>query len=185
MSSELAIAVARPIESDAEALASFIARHSPESGQNGMPHFGISRKANPGEIAENSLARWNRRLDEPNWGRCWLLWSSGPRSVVGHCELRGGRAAAELHRAVLGMGILQAHTHQGWGTRLVAEAIAWARARDLAWIDLGVFENNLPARGLYKKMGFVEVGARSDAFHLEDGTVITDIHMALDLRRAR
>jgi len=104
--------------------------------------------------------------------------------VVGHLELRGGRITAEMHRATLGMGLGRAYTGQGYGRRLVEVAVRWAREdAGLSWIDLGVFAGNERARRLYQRMGFVQQGAREDAFRIDAGVSVTDIQMALDLRR--
>ena len=103
--------------------------------------------------------------------------------VVGHLELRGGRVLAEMHRATLGMGLLGAYTGQGHGSRLVEAAVRWARDEaGLRWIDLGVFAGNTPARKLYARMGFVEIGQRPDAFRLDAGPSIDDVQMTLKLR---
>jgi RimJ/RimL family protein N-acetyltransferase len=154
--------------------------HVAESGREGSPHFTISRTLNREEMREAVHARWMRSLDEPLWGRTWLLIHPAGRRVVGHVELRGGRMPAELHRALLGMGIERAFTAKGNGQRLIDTAIAWAReTRRLSWIDLGVFANNIPARKLYARTGFVEAGLRRDAFHVDDGVTVDDITMTL------
>ena len=44
-------------------------------------------------------------------------------------------------------------------------------------MELGVLEDNDKARGLYKKMGFVESGRLPGAFQLDDGTEIGEISM--------
>lgn len=166
---------------DPEAYARHVVEHMAESGRGGMPHFAISRVWSRDEVRSGFVGRLAKNLDEPLWGRSWLLLSQ--RRVVGHLELRGGRVPAEMHRATLGMGILRAYTGQGHGQRLVAEAVRWARDdAGLRWIDLGVFSNNHPARRLYAKMGFVEVGLREDAFHLDAGPEIDDVQMTLRLR---
>src|SRR5262249_16983551 len=121
--------------------------------------------------------------EEPLWGRAWLLvQDQPPRRVAGHVELRGGRIRAELHRATLGMGIRRAFTGKGYGRALLERAIAWARDEaHLAWIDLGVFTGNDPARRLYDRFGFVEVGRRIDAFRTDSGVSIEDVQMSLAL----
>ena len=113
-----------------------------------------------------------------------MLLGPGGELVVGHVELRGGRVPAELHRATLGMGLMRAFTAQGHGRRLCEVALRWARdTAELEWIDLGVFADNTPARQLYRRMGFVEVGVREDAFHLRDaGVAVDDVQMTLRLR---
>ena len=80
------------------------------------------------------------------------------------------------------MGIQRAFTGQGHGQRLIEVAVRWARDEaKLAWIDLGVFAHNLPARKLYRRMGFVEQGLHRDAFRLDAGLSVDDIQMTLEL----
>jgi RimJ/RimL family protein N-acetyltransferase len=166
---------------DPDAYARHMVEHMAESGRAGSPHFAISRTWARDEVRTSFVARLAKTLDEPLWGRAWILVDG--RRVVGHIELRGGRVPAELHRATLGMGMLRALTGQGHGRRLVDTAVRWARdeAR-LEWIDLGVFSGNTPARKLYQRAGFVEIGVRQDAFHLDAGPSIDDVLMVLKLR---
>jgi RimJ/RimL family protein N-acetyltransferase len=179
----------------AGALAAHLVEHRAESGQEGSPHFGLPNGAPVEEVQQRLLERWSRRIDEPLWGRAWLLWSGEPprpspagitpsdARVVGHVELLGGRVRAELHRATLGIGLLRPYTGQGYGRRLMEVAIAWARDEaGLDHIDLGVFVGNDRARKLYERMGFVAQWTRRDAFRV-DGVVIDDIQMTLALRR--
>lgn len=168
---------------DAGAFASHLVRHLGESGRGGSAVFAPTPTPSHWEIREACELRWARPLREPLWGRAWLL-RTGEGVVVGHAELRGGRIAAEQHRATLGMGIERPFTGQGQGTRLLAECIRWARSEaSLAWLDLGVFAGNDAARRLYDRAGFVEIGPRVDAFRLEGGESVTDVLMSLDLRR--
>ena len=166
---------------DPDAYAQHIVEHMAESGRGGLPHFAISRVWSRDEVRTSFIGRLAKGLDEPLWGRAWLLVDE--RRIVGHIELRGGRVPAEMHRTTLGMGMLRAFTGQGHGARLVETAVRWARDEaGLRWIDLGVFSANAPARKLYARMGFVEVGLREDAFHLDAGPKIDDVQMALRLR---
>jgi RimJ/RimL family protein N-acetyltransferase len=166
---------------DPEAYARHIVEHMAESGRGGSPHFALARVWSVEEVRAAFAERLSRSLDEPLWGRAWLLFDE--RRVVGHLELRGGRVPAEMHRATLGMGLMRAFTARGQGARLVEEAVRWARDEaGLRWIDLGVFATNAPARKLYARMGFVELGVRQDAFRLEAGPIIDDVQMALRLR---
>ncbi len=186
-SPSLALRPARP--ADARDFADHVAAHMAESGRGGSHHFAIARAIDPEEVRESAKARWSRPLDEPLWARAWLLSTepsvfdrARPGCVVGHLELRGGRVPAELHRAVLAMGIQRPFTGQGHGRRLMDAAIAWARdVAHLSWIDLGVFANNEPARRLYARVGFVEVGVQRDAFRVDDGVSVDDVHMTLPL----
>jgi RimJ/RimL family protein N-acetyltransferase len=177
----LTIRVARLDGDDPDAYARHMSEHMAESGRLGSPHFAISRTWSRDDVRASLIGRLAKALDEPLWGRTWLL-RDGTR-VVGHVELRGGRVPAEMHRATLGMGILRAYTARGHGGRLLETAVRWARGEaGLSFIDLGVFSGNAPARKLYERMGFVVIGVRPDAFRLEAGPVIDDVLMALRLR---
>ena len=168
---------------DSVDFAAYVVEHVAESGQDGAPVFALSRTASREDVKNRALELWIRSLAEPLWGRAWLLWESGAAGrVVGHLELLGGRVPAEMHRAVLAMGIRQAFTGKGHGARLMKTAIAWGRSEaKLSWIDLGVFSGNTPARKLYTRMGFVEQGVRRDAFRVDGGISIDDIQMTLAL----
>lgn len=168
---------------DADLYADHVVRHSAESGRQGSFHFAISRTPERASVRDNARKRWDTPLNEPLWGRCFLLIDPDVAQCVGHLELRGGRFAAEMHRAVLGMGIERAHTGHGHGQRLIEVAVQFCQKHEhVCWIDLGVFEHNLPARKLYTKMGFVEIGARTDAFRIDSGLSVRDIEMTLRIR---
>lgn len=176
----ISIRLARTNEHDVDAFARHLVDHMAESGHHGAPHFAPTRSLSRDEVRIAALGRWSKPLQEPLWGRAFLLWAD--ESVVGHIELRGGRIQAEMHRATLGMGIARAFIGQGHGRRLIETAVAWAcEEAKLAWIDLGVFAHNERARRLYQRFGFVELGAREDAFRIDAGIAVTDIHMSLDL----
>jgi RimJ/RimL family protein N-acetyltransferase len=167
---------------DLDAFSDHIVRHSAESGREGSVHFAINRSPSRASVRDSAKQRWERSLDEAQWGRCFLLLAERGR-VVGHLELRSGRFPAEMHRAVLGMGIERAYTRHGHGARLIEASIVWARDKaGLAWLDLGVFAHNTAARKLYERMGFVQNGVREDAFRIDAGIAVTDISMSLRLR---
>lgn len=178
----------------ARAFSTYLVAHGAESGKDGAPRFAIASGTSEAEIRDSAVERWSRRLDQPLWGRAWLLWSgplpaAGPSGffgasphVAGHLELRGGRIKAEFHRAVLAIGLLAPYRGQGLGRRLLDTAIAWAEDEaGLSYLDLGVFVGNDRARKLYERVGFVVQGIRRDAFRV-DGIVIDDIPMTLALR---
>ena len=179
----LPIRMVRVSGRDVDALARHMVEHMAESGREGSPHFAVSSVWVRDEVRAGMMARFARELDEPLWGRAWILLGPSESKVVGHVELRGGRVPSEMHRATVGVGILRAFTGQGHGKRLMEAAMKWARDEaELGFLDLGVFAGNAPARKLYARLGFEEVGLRREAFRLDSGVVVDDVQMALKLR---
>lgn len=131
------------------------------------------------ERLANAKARAVRTTGELDWLRVFLAVTAEGQ-VVGHADLQGGKIAAELHRATVGLGVERRHHRRGLGERLMTTAIAWARREGLAWMDLGVFSGNDPAIALYQKLGFVEVGRTPDRFRVGDAS-LTDVSMTLRL----
>jgi RimJ/RimL family protein N-acetyltransferase len=168
---------------DARAFADHLGLHVAQSGKDDSPHFAVTTHVDRQEIRDAALARWSRSLLEPLWGRAFGLFEDGaPPVLVGHLELRGGRVEAELHRAVLSMGLQRSHVGQGHGRALLDHAIAWSRDEaKLSTLELGVFSGNHRARRLYERVGFVPIGVRHDAFRLAGGVVVDDILMELAL----
>ena len=168
-------------DTDFPALFGHMCRHGDESGRNGDVIFRPRSQhevMDEVQISQRHRAAWARGLDQPLWLRTWGVVVDN--AIVGHLDLNGGRLPAELHRATLGMGIERVARRKGHGRALIETAIAWGRAHDLAWLDLGVFAHNQPARALYAAMGFVEVGTMRDQFRV-DGVSIDDITMTLAL----
>ncbi len=168
-------------ESDFPGLFGHICRHADESGRDGdiifrprSQHEVLDEVA----IGERHRTAWARGLEQPQWMRTWAVFVDN--RIVGHVDLDGGRIPAELHRCTLGMGIERRARRKGWGKQLLDTAIASARANQLAWIDLGVFAHNEPARALYASAGFVEVGRVKDQFRV-DGIKTDDVSMTLAL----
>ncbi len=165
---------------DIPALADHFAAHFAESGRDGGPGF-TPYASDYAFDAARMRERFERALALPcsdvDWKRAWA--ASLDSDVVGHIVLHGAALASQLHRATIGMGIREPHRHQGLGTRLLSDAITWARgSADLVWLDLGVFAHNAPARALYERHGFQQYGLRRDCFRV-DGHCLDDIEMTL------
>lgn len=158
--------------------------HDSESGRDGDPIFTPTtdlKRRDVDEVKSSKEKKWGQQPDQVGWERCWLLLDDqgvyGDLSLVHHIPL-----AASLHRATLMMGIQRSHRGKGFGSKLIQEALNWARqSTNIEWIDLYVFENNKPAIALYKKFNFVEQARVPDIFRIH-GQKITDIHMVLKIR---
>jgi [ribosomal protein S18]-alanine N-acetyltransferase len=82
----------------------------------------------------------------------------------------------EMH--LLNVTVAPAHQRQGWA-RFMLDALAlWSRAQGAQWLWLEVRESNAPARRLYERHGFKQVGLRKGYYpagHLqrEDAVVMS------------
>lgn len=173
-------------DADIEALHEHLARETRDNGDGGLFFSPYDPDEPPRPLTperrDATASAFARALTEPLWQRTWVLRhrASGSR-VLGSLSLYGGRLPSELHRASLGMGIEPEHRERRCGSAMVEHAVRWAREQSpLRWIDLGVFSMNARARALYKRVGFVEVSERRDAFRVR-GVSITDISMTLSL----
>jgi len=175
----------RPLDlSDIEDYYHHLLRAGRESGRDGdlifTPHEDPWNKPYDTFLKEKT-ERWSRTLLEVGWERSFALIDGD--QIFG--ELRFIHEPAiktTLHRATIAMVIERTHRGQGWGPKLMTTALDWARAQpSLDWAHLFVFEHNEPARKLYRKFGFKEVGMTMDYFRIH-GQSLNDIAMTLKLR---
>ena len=109
-------------------------------------------------------------LSQSGWRRLWLaLGEDG--EIAGHIDLRARPEMPSAHRVLLGMGVHRAARQRGLGTRLVDTALAWAEGEAFDWIDLEVLSVNQPARLLYARCGFTQVGEIADMFRIDGETL--------------
>ena len=78
--------------------------------------------------------------------------------IVGWVTIGRGRAEFVRHTAELGLGVARDYRGVGIGAALMKEAIAWARSTGIEKLCLGVRADNVVARSLYEKMGFIQEG---------------------------
>lgn len=88
--------------------------------------------------------------------------------VVGWCNIFGLPREVQAHVGVVAMGLLPEWRDKGWGTRLMQTALAAADAYGFTRIELTVYANNLRAKALYSKLGFVEEGVRRRSVRIDD-----------------
>ena len=98
--------------------------------------------------------------------------------VIGWCDVIRKPQAAVQHVGVLGMGIHPDHRRQGVGTQLIQTTIAKAWDNGLTRIELTVRADNVAARTLYQKHGFIQEGLQRRGFSV-DGEYFDVISMAL------
>ena len=108
----------------------------------------------PGErqtTAEEQRERIKAILSKDN---STILVAESNNNLVGFVTGLGGAYRRNRHSAHVVIGILQAFTGQGLGTKLLSELEMWARRQELHRLELTVMVHNERALGLYKKMGF-------------------------------
>jgi RimJ/RimL family protein N-acetyltransferase len=161
--------------------AAHMERHVAESGRSGvhfMPFLAHAADRPVGVTLDKLLLS----LNDKGWHRCWVAFNTHMDCIVGHVDLKGSELRTGLHRCQLGLGIEEPWRGQGLGNRLMDTAMAFARAEpQLHWIDLNAFATNLPARALYLRKGFIEVGCIKDRFRL-DGQSIDSVQMCLQVK---
>jgi RimJ/RimL family protein N-acetyltransferase len=101
--------------------------------------------------------------------------------VVGWCDITALPRPTTKHCGALGMGVLPAYRHKGIGTQLVHAALRKAKVYGLYRVELEVFEDNLSAIELYKKVGFKLEGRKIGAVRIDD-KYINALIMALLLQ---
>jgi len=97
--------------------------------------------------------------------------------VVARLSLARDPHPASRHVADLGVMVAEHHRHQGIGTRLLEEAVEWARSAGISKLELHVFPWNEPALRLYESFGFEREGYRKEHY-ARDGGYIDAILMA-------
>jgi RimJ/RimL family protein N-acetyltransferase len=102
--------------------------------------------------------------------------------IVGVLDFSAYTNAKTRHRGVLGISLHQSIRGEGVGEALFKKLIyEIQKVDDLTAVELSVMGENQQAYGLYKKMGFIEVGRNPRAFKISDDKFCDDIQMVLRL----
>ena len=129
-------------------------RHFHDSLKAGYPAMLLLAQALPGEVAHPPRA--------------------DGRVLLGYLVAMPG--VEEVH--LLNITVAVAHQRQGWA-RFMLDALAlWSRGQGAQWLWLEVRESNAPARSLYERCGFAQVGLRkgyypAGHFQREDAVVMS------------
>ena len=120
-----------------------------------------------------------RRLSNIENGRIIQLVAEEEGKIVGNADVTklSGR---ESHVGKLGIGVRSGYRRIGIATKLIEILIRQAKKERLKIILLAVYENNLPAITLYRKLGFKEVGRTPKGVYWK-GKYIDDIRMAIEI----
>nr|WP_272210546.1 GNAT family N-acetyltransferase [Marinicella sp. W31]MDC2876440.1 GNAT family N-acetyltransferase [Marinicella sp. W31] len=135
----------------------------------------------------------HRKRFSPAWSAGELRKLLGQKPVFGHIARHMNRVVSPpasgfvLARSVgeeseiLTICVDRNYIHNGVGWRLMVAAMQEARARGAGYMLLEVDANNGVALGLYRKLGFFEVGRRNAYYAHDDGTRSTALVLRRDL----
>ena len=110
--------------------------------------------------------------------------------LVGNADIKRVRWKLLRHVSRLSIGIHPDYQELGIGRVLMARLLGWALEGPgtshggIRRIELGVFESNTRARRLYESLGFEIEGRHRNFLRLPDGSLETDITMAMVLPAA-
>lgn len=132
---------------------------------------------------------WNRRhfhdsllsgypavmlLGEPLPGDAGLPTVPGGEVLIGYLVAMPG--VEEVH--LLNITVAPVHQHQGWARLMLDALVTWSRGQGANTLWLEVRQSNAPARRLYERYGFRQVGVRRgyypvSSFEREDAIVMS------------
>ncbi len=124
-------------------------------------------------------AKFLEGLQDDPYNRLFLALD-GDR-IVGDSSLNGSRNARLCHRRELGITVLKEYWGRGVGSGLMERMIAWARETGAEMLTLTVRTDNLRAKALYRKYGFVRCGTIPDYLRIDGKGADVDF-MVLTLR---
>jgi Acetyltransferases, including N-acetylases of ribosomal proteins len=93
------------------------------------------------------------------------------REVVGTVNIQRGIYKKNRHTASLGIAVKAEHRNRGLGSEMIRRAIRWSAEQNIIKLNLEVFSSNTGAIALYKRLGFVQEGARKNQFLIGDSFV--------------
>jgi ribosomal-protein-alanine N-acetyltransferase len=98
-------------------------------------------------------------------------------NMIGYVVMMQGVDEAEL----LDIGIAVSRQRQGWGGKLLQAMLAQAQTLGKQRVVLEVRASNVPALGLYRSIGFIEIGLRRAYYPVENSNREDAILMGLVL----
>ncbi|HAT34724.1 MAG TPA: N-acetyltransferase [Rhodospirillaceae bacterium] len=96
---------------------------------------------------------------------------------VGEAVVMGGELERNRYTATVGVGVLQAHTGNGLGRKLMEGLEFFAHKADLHRLELTVISHNPRALRLYEQMDYQVEGTRRESLYI-DGAYVDEIVMS-------
>ena len=121
-----------------------------------------------------------RLLDDPY---AIMMCAVVDGKIAGNGSINGiGSKRKIRHRCSLAIALYKDYWDLGIGTAMIGYMTVLAR--EIGWhqVDLEVVAENVKAKALYEKCGFVETGRRHNALLFDDGTYHDEILMYKNLK---
>ena len=132
----------------------------------------------PGERKKNINAINNLKHKINNASDDFILIAENRHGeIVGYIWAERGRFNRILHTAYIVIGIRKEYQQQGIGTEFFKQLDQWAKANGIVRLELTVECNNMVAKHLYEKYGFVVEGIRRKSMKL-DHEFVDEFYMA-------
>jgi ribosomal protein S18 acetylase RimI-like enzyme len=132
----------------------------------------------PAELTDERFAQKIAALRAADNGHYLVAEVAG--QIVGHGMLDPLPLAAVRHVVHLTLAVHPGWQGKGVGRELLGSLIAWARsAAAVEKIELNVRSSNEPARALYRKLGFTEIGRWRRRVKIGPGQYLDDVAMEL------
>jgi len=119
------------------------------------------------------------RLSSIEKGEVIQLVAENEGKIVGNAKVVK-LSERESHVGKLGISVRSGYRRIGIATKLIEILLREAKKQRLKIILLAVYENNLPAITLYRKLGFKEIGRTPRGIYWK-GKYVDDIKMALEI----
>lgn len=97
--------------------------------------------------------------------------------LIGFITANRGTSNRTKHRAYVVIGIRKAFQGRGLGTKLFSELDKWAVNTGIHRLELTVMVQNVTAKALYEKCGFVVEGVKKDSMCV-DGEYVDEYYMS-------
>jgi len=121
-----------------------------------------------------------RELHESKTRALFVANDLAQPTIVGFAGITRLGPQRRAHIAQVVVGVLSGYRRRGIASRLLDELARWARASDLAKLELTVAVPNTPAVALYRAKGYQVEGTRKAALRI-DPELVDEYYMALSL----
>jgi ribosomal protein S18 acetylase RimI-like enzyme len=112
------------------------------------------------------IDRWESRLQNKN---ATSFGAYSGKEIIGLCVLVENPRMKMKHKATLNsMYVKPAYRRKGISKRLLSNVFQYVESRNIEIITLSVVSNNIGARKLYEKLGFVEEGMEKKAIKYDN-----------------